>query len=380
MNSSHKLTIVFIMAFTFMGNMIDVHAEPPYPPSSAISGVTWDTSTLVRKAPGSDNWATTWASDGNIYATWGDGGGFGGTNDDGRVSLGVARIEGLPESFIGTNVWGGKDAENPKTFGGKSIGMRSVHGILYKWRGPSSGFTAWEDTYLAKSSDLGATWQLSSETFFTYTDGFSKPTFLNFGMDYSGARDDYVYIYAPDASGGNGKDPININFARVHKSNIENKTSYEFFKGLDGSGNPLWTNDVTQRVPVFTDVGGGIADSPSVIYNSGINRYIMCKTHDPDITNFAAGGLGIFDAPNPWGPWTTVEYDDSWMGSKNMYFCNFPTKWISPDGLTMWMVFTGFGGDAIAKDAYQHVKGVLKLANTTVDTTPPVPPSNLAVK
>ena len=132
-------------------------------------------------------------------------------------------------------------------------------------------------------------------------------------------------------------------------------------------------------MPVFVDVNGKIADSPSVIYNPAINRYLMSKTHDLNDT-FPHGGLGIFDAPEPWGPWTTVEYTDDWMGSINMYFATFPTKWISQDGLTLWMIFTGYGSDVIAHDAYQHMKGVLTLVTPgTPDTTPPDPPENLRV-
>jgi len=45
-------------------------------------------------AEGSDMWPITWAADGNLYTCYGDGGGFGGTDTLGRVSFGVARVEG----------------------------------------------------------------------------------------------------------------------------------------------------------------------------------------------------------------------------------------------------------------------------------------------
>jgi hypothetical protein len=37
------------------------------------------------------------------HAAWGDGGGFGGTNTEGRVKLGVARIEGDKNTYQGIN-------------------------------------------------------------------------------------------------------------------------------------------------------------------------------------------------------------------------------------------------------------------------------------
>ncbi len=380
MKKTYKIALIFLIVPSFIAVFLFGSAEgsPPYPPSTVISGITWDDSTFVRKAPGSDNWASTWAADGNLYFTWGDGGGMGGTNSEGRVSLGVARIIGDPENFTAQNVWGGKNGENEATFDGKSLGILSVNGTLYMWRGPGSGWNAWEETWLAKSEDMGATWTLSSAPFFTYTDGFSKATFLNFGKNYAGARDNYVYIYAPDASAGKDVSQTKVSMARVDKAQIENRAAYEFFKGLDGDGNPQWTSDVGLRQAVFVDINGKVTDSPAVVYNAGLDRYLMCKVHDLSPTSGASGGVGIFDAPEPWGPWTTVDYTDDWKGSDNMYFCEFPGKWISADGLTVWMVFTGYGNDVIAKDAYQHMKGVFTLA-ASADTTPPTTPVSLSL-
>jgi hypothetical protein len=54
-----------------------------------------------------------------------------------------------------------------------------------------------------------------------------------------------------------------------------------------------------------------------------------------------AGGFGIYDAPEPWGPWTTAYFTSSWdTGPGEMG--NFPTKWFSPDGKTAYLVFSGY--------------------------------------
>ncbi len=81
-----------------------------YPPSPVIAGLSLDWSTHRRHALGSDNWQLTWADDDHQYGAWGDGGGFGGSNDEGRVGLGFARIEGDWQNYRGFNVWGGKGA------------------------------------------------------------------------------------------------------------------------------------------------------------------------------------------------------------------------------------------------------------------------------
>jgi hypothetical protein len=345
------LTVVFLSGLLFSAS--------PYPPSEIFDTVIWHPSTLERRAPGSDNWCVTWGADDNMYASWGDGGGFDGTNSSGRVSLGVARMTGSAENFTGKNVWGGFNTENAATFDGKSLGILSVDGILYMWRGPGSGFTAWATTYLAWSDDTGATWQMTGQ-FFSYTDGFCKPTFLNFNKDYANARDTFVYIYAPDGSGGSGATATKVNFARVSKNRLRQRSAYEFFRGLDTGGNPLWTSDVSQSQPVMVDPNG-VSDSPSVIFHLLFGRYIMTKTFGPH------GGLGIFEATEPWGPWKTIIYTDNWRGSINMYFATIPTKWLGSNGLDFYMIFTGYGSDVIAQDAYQHIRGELVMMPIAVE-------------
>ncbi|MFO7958684.1 MAG: hypothetical protein R6X33_16465 [Candidatus Brocadiia bacterium] len=106
---------------------------PPYPPGPVIAGMEFDTSTIRTAAPGSDNWAVTWADDDHQYTSWGDGGGFGGTNEAGRISLGFGRVEGGPRDYRCFNVWGGKDPVTPAEFEGKCHGLLSIDGMLYAW-------------------------------------------------------------------------------------------------------------------------------------------------------------------------------------------------------------------------------------------------------
>ena len=111
-----------------------LHAKsPPYPPSPVIEKITWHRDTLVSAAPGSDLWPVTWGPDGHIYTSWGDGGGFGGTNSDGRVSMGFAHIEGAPEDYVAINVNGGKNSQHPASFPskGKTGGIIFVDWVLY---------------------------------------------------------------------------------------------------------------------------------------------------------------------------------------------------------------------------------------------------------
>ncbi|MGZ8463352.1 MAG: hypothetical protein ACXWWT_11010 [Candidatus Deferrimicrobiaceae bacterium] len=79
----------------------------PYPQSTVISGVHWRFDTVITYASGSDLWPATWAGDNNVYMTWGDGGGFGGSNTKCRTQFGMAKITNDPPSTLSTtNVYG----------------------------------------------------------------------------------------------------------------------------------------------------------------------------------------------------------------------------------------------------------------------------------
>jgi len=313
----------------------------PYPPSPVITGVQFYPATFEHdKAPGSDNWPITWADDDNQYTSWGDGGGFGGTNQVGRVSLGVARVSGPHSGYSGHNIWGGYNSDVPATFGGKSYGIISIAGILYMWVAPGSGKDNFISQTLYHSSDHARSWT-SAGWSFTQAQGVVLPTFLQFGKDYAGARDEYVYIYAirlKDASDLVVQKPGQIDLFRVPKSQLLQRNAYQFFAGLDAGGQPTWTSDLSARRPVFEDARG-VGWNVSVSYNAGIGRYLLCTEHDSS----PHGNLGMFDAPEPWGPWTTVGYWSNWQGYSSTFFWNFSPKWRSADGTDFVLVFTGVG-------------------------------------
>ncbi len=337
-------------------------AQPPYPHSPAIKAMVLDWSTHERFAQGSDNWQLTWADDGHQYAPWGDGGGFGGTNSDGRVSLGVARVEGSWDKYRGYNVWGGKNPENPADFGGKSWGIVCVDGVLYMWISPGSPLKVMQaEARLYQSTDHAATWQ-PADWSFVRADELTIPTICQFGRDYTGARDEFVYHYLvhPQLDEGfEAQIPGIIHLARVPKNRIMERQAYEFFTGFDGDAKPQWSGDLSARKPVFEDPNG-VGWNLSVSYNAGLKRYILMTEH----TNSSKGDLGVFDAPEPWGPWTTIEYmnrsNDRQFGAghvvDNTFFWNIPTKWQSEDGTEFSLIFTG-AGRGKDNDSWNMIRG-----------------------
>lgn len=324
-------------------------SKAPYMPSPVIQRVDWDFENLVRLANtptrgGSDLWPVTWAADGNVYTGWGDGGGFRGASDTvGRVSLGFARIIGSPPLMKGVDVWGYYPgyAEHPATFCGKPTSMLSVDGILYAW--VSSWFNESAANFvhcarnpdppelrLAWSQDLAASWRVSPWKIAEFPGRLICSSFLNFGEDNSGSRNQYVYLYGRVQG---EKDSTYL--ARVRPADLEKNPRtrglYEYYAGKG----PAWSLDASAARPVFVDPSG--RSLTHAVYNAGLRRYIASAQGQ------TVGETGLFDAPEPWGPWSTIDYKQNWgsFGNRESLGVDFPTKWISRDGRTMWAVFSG---------------------------------------
>ena len=126
---------------------------------------------------------------------------------------------------------------------------------------------------------------------------------------------------------------------------------------------------MTARQPVLEDPNG-VGWQTSASYNSGLGRYFLMTEH----TQSGKGKLGILDAPEPWGPWTTVFYTDS-FGTPNIegrtFFWNFSNKWLSVNGEDFIMVFSGYGDN----DSWNTVEGRLVLSAS--DSIPPARPTGL---
>ena len=340
-----------------------IAVNAPYQESPVISGINWDpASSVVRKATGSDNWPTTWASDNKIYTAYGDGTGF--QSGPSKLSLGFSVISGDGYNFTGTDISSDGEQVGDGASGKKASGLLMVNNVLYMFiRNYKDG----EGCQLAWSSDYASTWTWANGSGTTnnvvFTE-FGYCTFINYGQNYNGAKDNNIYIVSHDnPSAYHAADRFIL--MRVNKDQVKNKSSYEFFKNMDSNNNPVWTSDITQRGAVFTNPGK--ARRSSISYNAGLNRYIWWQGIPHSGDERLDGGFGVYDAEFPWGPWTTAYYTDDWdMGPGES--ANFPTKWMSTDGKTMFLVFSG-------NDAFSVRKATVTL-KTGSDPVDPVEPTD----
>ena len=294
-----------------------------------IRGIEWaPVETIVKKARGSDNWPMTWGEDNAQYTAYGDGWGFE-PRVPKKLSLGFARVTGSPADFAGENI----RSESGETVGDdrrgrKASGMLMVDGVLYMLARNAGNST------LAWSTDGARTWAWADWKFET---SFGCPTFLNFGRNYRGARDEYVYLYSQDRDDAYTV-VDRVVMGRVRKDRIKVRGAYEFFAGFDTKGAPKWSRDVGERAAVVEQEQG--CYRCGVTYNAGIGRYLMAMTLPDGETTPKRYYLNVYEAPEPWGPWVRVRFENGFDVDTGES-ASFPTKWMSEDGLTLHLVFSG---------------------------------------
>jgi hypothetical protein len=323
-----------ILALLWLSENARAESKLPYARSKIITGITFDKETWLRRAEGSDIWSCTWAADGSIYAAWGDGGGFGGSDTLGRASLGVARISGIPPQWSATNIWGGvAPVSQQKTTTGKAT-MIAVSGALYLY---ASEQGEWDRCRLWKSGDAGVTWEDRGWIFPKSHKVFAFPGFIQFGQDNGLSPDGFVYGFS-DNDPRRGQDK-RLYLFRVKPSQMEVLAAYEYFAGTER--HPHWSSNIAKMKPVFSNPAG-IGWGTTCVFHPATRRYLLAVSiHE------RAGDWGLYESEHPWGPWRTVAYNadlPEWTYApaekeRPTYLHTFPAPWFGEDGRTLWCVF-----------------------------------------
>jgi hypothetical protein len=279
----------------------------PYPPSPVIQGIEWaPPDTIVRKAKGCDNWPMTWADDNALYTAYGDGNGFEPLVTT-KLSLGLAKVIGTPPDIHGVNL----RSDTAETLGDgkrgrKASGVLCVDGILYLLvRNTGNSQLGW-------SADHGSTWTWAD---WKFTESIGCPTLLNFGQDYAGARDGFVYLYSPDHNSAYERADRFV-MARVSKGRLRERVAYEFFVKLDAHRQPVWSSNIAERGAVFTNPGACYRSGIS--YNVTLKRYLWCQIGPGNDTRYH-GSFGIYDAPEPWEVFNEKLEPGAWL--------RYPVAW-----------------------------------------------------
>ncbi|MHC4098483.1 MAG: hypothetical protein ACYSU3_20790, partial [Planctomycetota bacterium] len=338
-----------------------------------------------------DTWYPSWASDGNLYSPWTDGrtdgmGCSSAGSDDARTAHAVM-IGDDPVNLTIKNTSRVKVAAAMPYVGRYPAGSLVHNGIWYYATyclGPDGGYThrgfKWNWPNLGPlpgfqiSRDLGKTWTPSplspSKPLFPEPAKhlgpvkMGAPHFVDFGRNMQHSSDGKAYMLGmgaveddpmprPCLRVGKPGEPFEtqpckedfahanlswisadqIYLARVRPSpeTINDIKAWEFFAGHDKNANPVWTNDFEKIKPLIE--WNNNMGCVTATYVPGLKKYLMCITDGwPTVAKMDSY---ILEADALTGPWRIVTYMKDF--GEQAYFLNFPSKFISSDGRTLWL-------------------------------------------
>ena len=318
-----------------------------------------------------DTWYPSWAADGNMYSPWTDGttdgvssssGGRGATTgqavmigDDPRnlkiKSLGLCKGDPHPYqgrypcgSLVYNGVW------YYSTYCLGPAGSVEHDGMRWNWPvlGPTVGFRY--------STDFGKTWTDTPHTpakpLFPEPEQYmgpvkiGSPKFVDFGKNMEYSPDGKAYLIGYGAVKNDPKpryanlswisgDQIYMTRVTPSIENINDESKYEYFAGYDESGKAVWSWDYKDIKPMIE--WNNNMGCVTMTYNAPLKKYLMCVTDGwPTVGKMNSY---ILESSSITGPWKLVTYMKAF--GEQGYFLNFPSKFISSDGYTLWLCYSG---------------------------------------
>ena len=325
------------------------------PPQSTFFSTSAEESYSTYQLPGDgDLWPMCWADDDNLYTANGDGTAFAGGSS--RFDLAVSRLTGAPPSMTGTTINTNVGTNySGNGYNRKPTGMLCINGTLYlAFQNLNlSTFNDAPTASIAMSTNHGTSWTWDTNTPMFGAPGnansplaykFTTIFFLDFGKNSANAIDGYVYAYGLD---NNWRSQTAMYLARVPSNAVMTRSSWQFYSGSNANGTPMWSSDITQKTSVLTDqrllyptmfgtdcpANQPVVAQGGVTYDAPLHRYLFtswsCTTHE------------LYEAPQPWGPWSHVSSIDfgplRLTQNRGQYGTSIPSKFISPDGKAMYL-------------------------------------------
>lgn len=332
-----------------------------------------------------DTWYPSWASDGNLYSPWTDGSIAGehcNSWSGPKARTGQAKIEGdnplnLKVTSLGTHEGSatpykgrypcGSLVYNNIWYYGTYTLANADYGLNWPILGPFAGFRI--------SRDMGKTWEKSpissnpGQTLFTELKKINDPVkigaphFVDFGKNMKHSPDGKAYLIAHGSTEKDLEDrKANLSWitgdqiylCRVTPSpeSINNEDAYEYFAGHDTNGNAIWSDNYNLIKPIIDwDNNTGCV---TMTYNAPLKKYIMCVTDGwPTVKNM---NTYLLESDNITGPWKMITYMKDF--GPQAYFVNIPSKFISEDGLTMWLCYSANFTDGENRNDPEYLKAI----------------------
>lgn len=116
---------------------------------------------------------------------------------------------------------------------------------------------------------------------------------------------------------------------------MNDATKYEFFAGYDKDGGETWTSDFIKIKPLLEWKGN--MGCITITYDASLKKYLMCITDGGNTCSKM--NTYTLESDSLTGGWKLVTYMKDF--GQQAYFVNIPSKFISADGKTMWLLYSG---------------------------------------
>ncbi len=182
-----------------------------------------------------------------------------------------------------------------------------------------------------KSEDHGASWtQVESLVWQAKDENEIEGIAPNFAQIYPVLVDDYVYIYGLQGGRSGG-----AKLGRVHKDNIEDFESYEYFTGRNASGEPNWRKGTKGLQYIKNRDSACVIDMPCgemcVVYNEYLGKYLALYQ--------SGSNLVYRTADTPWGEFSKPETILSTSSDMRQAYGAFTCPQLSDNGgKRIWII------------------------------------------
>jgi len=361
----------------------------PFQQSKELTGIRF--SGLKSGFHFGDTWYPSWDADDNLYSPWTDGrcwrlDGSYDESSSGEFSMNypgnwMKDTEHTGPAVTGQAVIEGNDPMKLKVYslgiqkgaaypyhGRYPCGSLVYNGVWYygtycldlgnvnyggttynwPWLGPFVGFRY--------STDKGRSWTacplkpqkpLFGESGLQgYPVKIGSPHFVDFGKNMQYSPDGKAYLVAHGADIFDSKPRFwnaswitgdQVYLIRVTPSieNMNNAAAYEFFSGYDQKGSAIWTSDFS-KIKSLLEWNNNMG-CVTVSYNAPLKKYIMCVTDGGNTCSKM--NTYLLESDSLTGKWKLVTYLKNF--GEQAYFVNIPTKFISADGKSAWLLYSG---------------------------------------
>lgn len=310
-DSVNKTEELYDVGGTDLGSIFDLGDKLYY--------VFGDTFGADSQLPPGTGPTTNWRSNVVAYSTDMD-------PTNGIVLDGFLAEDGKAKEIIPSNKIDGNNLTSIPTYGVAVNGNMYVYYMAVDtWGDPGHWATSYSGVY--KSEDDGATWVKVENLEWDLTSNFTQVAIAKPEQNKKILGND-IYFYGVRAGRYS-----NIQLMKVNENEIEDKSKYLYFTGVDSKDEPQWSSKEDEATDIIETTAGEL----SVIWNQDLQRWIITYINGTTVN------IDIAEAENPWGPWTEPNVMVAQSTYPGLYGSYMHPSFIKNDGKSIYFIMSRWG-------------------------------------